>query len=1123
MPRIYPARSYGVSNETNAFRTTKGVTNNNAKTQALTWTDQISSRVASGPTSSAYPVFNFLGPGNKLGWNFNGIANNMSLDAGFLGQFVSLQGITWQAKIRPGDYPNGTAETYFFFLSDGGTSNGSVGRFAVGPVGNNAANQIVITGRRLDGGTRFVDYVGTGANTGSFWTTGEEFVLTVTADYTGSASNFGDGSKVVYSVWKDERLIYRQNVSTFNAGSNDTTTAPAKVGAATTPYAGTLGGSVANSKYAKGVIGDWNVWPFLISDSEIISKVSAIKRDSQMGTIQITSPQHGQAFQKGANGTQNIAISGTYTGNPTSISASFKGGTPQVIVASPSGGTFSGTLTAQTAGQGELKVYFTNDTNNYCIRRKVLISDVFALVGQSNNTDATDTNFGIAGPKTYSMPATMGPTVFNSRYNYANWNDTTLCQNFIVGLGQAYYNKNGYPCAFIYAAIGGTNIDKWQPGNTNALYGNVDGSIPNNNNPQSGGDTFGLGTNLYNRSVAMINQACPTGIRALLWHQGEADAGGGVSTATYNTKLTAIANAYATAFPSAKFLPVNLQIIRTTGNSVINSSLIMTARAQVVAAGLSNVLDGPDFSDLECDFQSGTGYFHLLNDTAMAQVSSRWFAVVDALPAYVDPSPYPLAAGTFIAAYSMRQLSSSYNGPAITAQRVSDSATQDIGFVGRNLDTASLLSFASGGTVTIKTWYDQTGNGWDATQTTAAAQPIIVNAGTITLLNGSKPCSTEDGTRWLTTGNINRVQPFTFFVAANPTSSNPNSPAGTMVGSSSTSNPMSFSYSGSAQVYKFNAGTSLTNVGGSGNGVPKVVTATGDYHAGRLEVNPNYSKGLSNNNPLANLEIGSAQGGQFKFFGGIAEVFVYGPISQTRKDTISSEMHTYYGLNFQSWNNPAWTKGYVFTGDSLTFGQNASNIATDDWPSQYVNSKITAGTYFMMNTGVPGAKLSDMSNKATTEAGLKNYVYPNVPMTLWIMGGTNDIINNAQTASQTYNSLKAYLTACLATGKFNQLGILTIPPSGASSGAFASTIKAYNDLIRAGGQPGGDLLALGTAVTPNVTVVIGNLQSDAAFDDTVANVATVTTNATNYNTTDRTHLTTVGYGKIATVAAAALQ
>jgi hypothetical protein len=101
---------------------------------------------------------------------------------------------------------------------------------------------------------------------------------------------------------------------------------------------------------------------------------------------------------------------------------------------------------------------------------------------------------------------------------------------------------------------------------------------------------------------------------------------------------------------------------------------------------------------------------------------------------------YPSAA----AAYSLRLLRVGYTGSAIRVRRASDNTEQNIGFVNNVLDTSSLTTFCSGTNGFVKTWYDQSGNGRDATQTTLANQPQIVNSGTILTLN-SKPILRFDG------------------------------------------------------------------------------------------------------------------------------------------------------------------------------------------------------------------------------------------------------------------------------------------------------------------------------------------------------------------------------------------
>lgn len=84
-------------------------------------------------------------------------------------------------------------------------------------------------------------------------------------------------------------------------------------------------------------------------------------------------------------------------------------------------------------------------------------------------------------------------------------------------------------------------------------------------------------------------------------------------------------------------------------------------------------------------------------------------------------------------AYSLRKLRGSYSGSLIRVRRSSDNTEQDIGVTGcGTLDTAALTTFVGAGNGYVKTWYDQSGNSRDATQSTNGSQPMIVNAGTIT-------------------------------------------------------------------------------------------------------------------------------------------------------------------------------------------------------------------------------------------------------------------------------------------------------------------------------------------------------------------------------------------------------
>jgi hypothetical protein len=75
--------------------------------------------------------------------------------------------------------------------------------------------------------------------------------------------------------------------------------------------------------------------------------------------------------------------------------------------------------------------------------------------------------------------------------------------------------------------------------------------------------------------------------------------------------------------------------------------------------------------------------------------------------------------------HSFYKLRTAYAGSAFRVRRASDNTETDIGFFGGVIDVASLQDFCGASNGFVVTWYDQSGNGNDVTQATAAAQPQI--------------------------------------------------------------------------------------------------------------------------------------------------------------------------------------------------------------------------------------------------------------------------------------------------------------------------------------------------------------------------------------------------------------
>lgn len=118
----------------------------------------------------------------------------------------------------------------------------------------------------------------------------------------------------------------------------------------------------------------------------------------------------------------------------------------------------------------------------------------------------------------------------------------------------------------------------------------------------------------------------------------------------------------------------------------------------------------------------------------MAVFINSFWKVPATPPATLLLDDYPGA----ILAMSLRKLRTAYTGAAIRVRRSSDNVEQDIGFVGEDLDTASLLSFCGASNGHVVTFYDQSGGGFNFSQSIAANQPLIVESGVLNV-QGAKP------------------------------------------------------------------------------------------------------------------------------------------------------------------------------------------------------------------------------------------------------------------------------------------------------------------------------------------------------------------------------------------------
>ncbi len=246
-----------------------------------------------------------------------------------------------------------------------------------------------------------------------------------------------------------------------------------------------------------------------------------------LSQIAISHPVERMIFQRNNSNQAAINVAGTYYSLLDRIDArvvALQGGTTTAwttIQVNPNNGYFYGTLTA-TGGwyRLEVRAYRNNILIDTKTIQKVGIGEVFAIAGQSNAQ-------GGAG---VSTPAT------DDRVNSVNYSDNLTSYNRLpigfskmVGdsgkigpfhyvpwawgkLGDLLANKLGVPILFYGAGHGGTSSENW---------GKSSQGLPYNGESWKRQD-LGAPYRALENSVAYYGSL--TGLRGILWHQGESDA-----------------------------------------------------------------------------------------------------------------------------------------------------------------------------------------------------------------------------------------------------------------------------------------------------------------------------------------------------------------------------------------------------------------------------------------------------------------------------------------------------------------------------------------------------------------------------------------------------------------------
>jgi hypothetical protein len=287
---------------------------------------------------------------------------------------------------------------------------------------------------------------------------------------------------------------------------------------------------------------------------------------------------------------------------------------------------------------------------------------------------------------------------------------------------------------------------------------------------------------------------------------------------------------------------------------------------------------------------------------------------------------YPNAA----AAYSLRKLRTAYTGNAIRVRRSNDNSEQDIGFTSAgDLDTASLKTFVGANSGFVTTWYNQGDSAsLDFTQTTAASQPRIINAGTIDRRNGDPSIFFDGSNDFMDVASSTATYSFLhkigqkaiFVVTQQGTASNPNVAYAIL-----NNNGLSLNSSGYGLFYDDRSSVPRNNAIGSQVGI-NVVSNVADnfftpnqlnlitnlmdnnnatfslrsslyYNSGNLTQNNSLIQATQTGNASNNMRMGRISNGTtFTMLGYMSEIIIYPSNQSSNRPGIETNINLYYGI-----------------------------------------------------------------------------------------------------------------------------------------------------------------------------------------------------------------------------------
>lgn len=245
------------------------------------------------------------------------------------------------------------------------------------------------------------------------------------------------------------------------------------------------------------------------------------------------------------------------------------------------------------------------------------------------------------------------------------------------------------------------------------------------------------------------------------------------------------------------------------------------------------------------------------------------------------------------AAYSVRKLRTAYAGSAIRVREDSGDTELDIGFDSNgDLDTAAIATHCGSANGYVVTWYDQSGNANNATQSTLASQPQIYN-GTAVITENGKPALNTSSTSFLTLGSTLSLTDMCILTYVNRNTSRD---AGMFIGDNTTTN--NFVWDRLELNLSLRANGTDSSITGSTATGKKLYLLNRSSNACTLRINLSQTGTATNSGTLSVGSLMSAySGNSFRMSGDYHEMIVWNSNQSTNLTGIETDLDNYYTIS----------------------------------------------------------------------------------------------------------------------------------------------------------------------------------------------------------------------------------